>query len=331
MTKVGFTTTIPQEYIWASLSQPIDLNNLFISGDSKGYIRIGEKIGVPRNTCSWIKGMMGVISSYTSEIEIIVAVSQGDCSNNASLMNLVNYYYPQIKVYFFSYPHDRDKQKLKDELTSLGNFLGVSENKVREIKEKLDKVRERLQLLDQLFYEKQNIPAKLYQNIMVSSSDFNSNINAYISRVEEIIEFSLKKEKQVFSFLLGYVGVPTIIKDIFDYLEEELKIKLVYFEVENEFAMLKKNDDIVEQYANFNYPYDLNTRINNIRKEISNRKINGIIHYVQTFCHRQIDDAIMQKSFDVPVLTIEGDSPDLLDMRTKIRIECFIERLRGNI
>jgi benzoyl-CoA reductase/2-hydroxyglutaryl-CoA dehydratase subunit BcrC/BadD/HgdB len=69
-------------------------------------------------------------------------------------------------------------------------------------------------------------------------------------------------------------------------------------------------------------------RIEDIRREISRRKIDGLIHYVQSFCFRQIEDPLFKKSFTIPTLTIEGDQPSALDSRNRMKIEVFIEMLR---
>lgn len=328
MRKIAFTTTIPQEYIWACGAVPVDLNNLFITNNPLNYIKLGEKHGVTRNTCSWIKGLMGVIAEQNKDIEYLIAVTEGDCSNNHGLMNLCRYYFPKLKTISFSYPASRDSIKLEYELKSFGNILGVTFEQAMDFKIKLDEVREKIILLDELFYTKKNICVSDFQKLMVSSSDFGSNVLEYQEKAKEMIKVALQKDSIKNKVTIGYVGVPTIISDLFLYLEEELDVKIGYFEVENDFAMLNKSKDLVDQYIRFNYPYDLLTRINKIKKEIKQRNLKGIIHYSQSFCHRQLDDVIIRESLDVPVLTIEGDAPGELDMRTKIRIECFVERLR---
>jgi benzoyl-CoA reductase/2-hydroxyglutaryl-CoA dehydratase subunit BcrC/BadD/HgdB len=87
----------------------------------------------------------------------------------------------------------------------------------------------------------------------------------------------------------------------------------------------------VERYLRYTYPYGIFARLEDIKREIKRRKIKGIIHYVQAFCYRVIEDVILRETLDVPVLTIEGDLPKVLDTRTKLRLEAFIEMLRGKI
>ncbi len=51
---------------------------------------------------------------------------------------------------------------------------------------------------------------------------------------------------------------------------------------------------------------------------------------MQSFCFRQVEDLILRYEMDLPILTLEGDKPAPLDARTKVRIESFIEMVKGN-
>ena len=88
-------------------------------------------------------------------------------------------------------------------------------------------------------------------------------------------------------------------------------------------------DDIVKTYLNFTYPYDIYRRIEDINNNIKLRNLDGIIHYTQSFCFRGIEDIVLRKKLDIPILTIEGDKPGELDSRTKLRIEAFIDMLKS--
>ena len=65
-----------------------------------------------------------------------------------------------------------------------------------------------------------------------------------------------------------------------------------------------------------------------INRQITLRRLDGIIHYTQTFCFREIEDIIIKQRAKCPVLTIQGERPAPLDARNKLRIEAFIETLR---
>jgi benzoyl-CoA reductase/2-hydroxyglutaryl-CoA dehydratase subunit BcrC/BadD/HgdB len=68
--------------------------------------------------------------------------------------------------------------------------------------------------------------------------------------------------------------------------------------------------------------------VNDIETAIQQRHLDGIIHYTQSFCFRQIEDIILKRELDLPVLTLEADRPTAVDGRTLTRLETFIEMLR---
>ena len=102
---------------------------------------------------------------------------------------------------------------------------------------------------------------------------------------------------------------------------------MVFNEVQRQFSMPFATDHLVEQYSLYTYPYDIFARITDINRELKRRELAGLIHYTQSFCFRQIQDLIIRKHVQAPLLTIEGDSPSKLDARTKVRIESFVEML----
>ena len=63
------------------------------------------------------------------------------------------------------------------------------------------------------------------------------------------------------------------------------------------------------------------------------RKPDGIIHYVQSFCHRQLEDIILRQllknhGLNIPLLTLEFDKPaNKIDARVATRIEAFLETI----
>jgi benzoyl-CoA reductase/2-hydroxyglutaryl-CoA dehydratase subunit BcrC/BadD/HgdB len=82
--KIGFTTSFPVEVIFAAGHIPVDLNNIFVTGNAAQFVEQAEFEGYPRNICSWIKGMFGVV--LHSNIDAVIGVVEGDCSNTHSLM-----------------------------------------------------------------------------------------------------------------------------------------------------------------------------------------------------------------------------------------------------
>jgi benzoyl-CoA reductase/2-hydroxyglutaryl-CoA dehydratase subunit BcrC/BadD/HgdB len=88
-------------------------------------------------------------------------------------------------------------------------------------------------------------------------------------------------------------------------------------------------EDIVEQYLRYTYPYGAEGRIEDIKRAVAERNLDGLIHYTQTFCFRQLYDIILRTEVPVPLLTLEGDRPGKIDSRTSLRLETFIEMLKG--
>jgi hypothetical protein len=85
MGKIGFTTSIPMELIIAAKKIPLDLNNIFITDPKpQALVEIAEEAGYPRTACGWIKGMYAV--ALIEDLEALIAVLHGDCSNTQALM-----------------------------------------------------------------------------------------------------------------------------------------------------------------------------------------------------------------------------------------------------
>jgi benzoyl-CoA reductase/2-hydroxyglutaryl-CoA dehydratase subunit BcrC/BadD/HgdB len=108
---------------------------------------------------------------------------------------------------------------------------------------------------------------------------------------------------------------------------EELGARVVFNETQRQFSMTADSPTLADQYLAFTYPYDIFLRLRDIEQEVHRRRIHGLIHYVQSFCFRQIHDHMIHRASSVPVLTLEGDRPGQLDARARLRIESFVEML----
>ncbi len=118
--------------------------------------------------------------------------------------------------------------------------------------------------------------------------------------------------------------------DIYDFVEN-LNARFVYNEVQREFSFPRGGIEainIFQQYYDYTYPYDMEFRIKELKKQIKERKIDAIIHYTQAFCHRAVEDIVLKKELNIPILNIEGgDKLNTLDARTKLRLEAFLDML----
>jgi benzoyl-CoA reductase/2-hydroxyglutaryl-CoA dehydratase subunit BcrC/BadD/HgdB len=141
--------------------------------------------------------------------------------------------------------------------------------------------------------------------------------------------YDIKNRKPINRKLrLGYIGVPPMTSDIYEFVEM-FDANFVYNEVQREFAFPRadKTLNIFEQYYDYTYPYDTEFRIKELQNQIELRKLDGIIHYTQAFCYRAIEDIVLKEKLDIPILNIEGDKLNVLDARTKLRLEAFLDML----
>jgi benzoyl-CoA reductase/2-hydroxyglutaryl-CoA dehydratase subunit BcrC/BadD/HgdB len=323
--KIGFTTTIPVEIILSAGDIPVDLNNIFITSKSpQNFIDLAEEDGLPRNTCSWIKGIYTAVMQ--KNVDEVIAVTEGDCSNTHALVELFRN--NGIKVHTFAYPYGiKDKYPvLKNEIINLCNSIGTTLEQTIEYAKKIDPIREKLRILDKKTY-KGNISGFSNHLWLVSSTDFNSDIETFEKNLDIIINSKDTKNTKN-KIRLGFIGVPPIFTDIYQFIEDKQAI-VVFNEIQRQFSIPSKNEDYIQRYIEYTYPYDIFYRLKDIKKQIEIRKIDGIIHYVQSFCYRQIQDVIIKKELNIPVMTIEGNDPGKIDARTKIRIESFIEMLES--
>jgi benzoyl-CoA reductase/2-hydroxyglutaryl-CoA dehydratase subunit BcrC/BadD/HgdB len=126
---------------------------------------------------------------------------------------------------------------------------------------------------------------------------------------------------------LAYIGVPPIFTDLYASLEN-MGARVVFNEVQRQFTMPFETSDLVEQYLLYTYPYGAFARLDDILEQLAKRQVDGVIHYTQTFCFRQIEDIIYRQKIDLPFLTLEGDKPGKMDARTRMRLEAFVNMLR---
>jgi benzoyl-CoA reductase/2-hydroxyglutaryl-CoA dehydratase subunit BcrC/BadD/HgdB len=321
--KIGFTSTIPVELIFAAGHTPVDLNNIFITARApRDFIRTAEAAGFPGAFCSWVKGIYGVVR--TEDIRRVIVVVEGDCSNNQKLAELFRY--DGLDVFCFGYPHVRTREALKEEMVRLQEWLGAEQSQIVTVKGALDRIRSRLVRLDRMSFEDMKVRGAENHLWLVSSSDFKSDHKQYEQELTDFLKTVEVRERSYQGKVrLGYVGVPPIVDDLYDFIEEKGGV-VVFNEVQRQFAMLEQGTDLIDQYLQYTYPYGIEARLADIKAAITARRIDGIIHYVQSFCSHSIDDLILRQQIGVPLLTIECDLPGHLDGKNKTKLEAFLER-----
>jgi benzoyl-CoA reductase/2-hydroxyglutaryl-CoA dehydratase subunit BcrC/BadD/HgdB len=321
--KIGFTTSLPVEVILAAGHTPVDLNNIFVTGNAQDYVEAAEFDGYPRNICSWIKGLYSV--ALQNNIDTVVGVVEGDCSNTHSLMATLQD--KGVRVLPFSFPHTRDRQRLADEIARFEQLFEVDHAAVLAMKQRLDGIRRKLVTLDELTWRQHKVTGLENHLWLINASDFEGDPDAFETRLDAFLAEAQQREPIEAQFHFAYLGVPPILTDLYDVLQDA-GVHVIFNEVQRQFAMPYLAEDMTEQYLRYTYPYDIFYRLADIRQELSTRNVDGVISYAQSFCHRQIDGILIKKAIDLPILTVEGDAPGKLDARTRLRIESFLDMLR---
>jgi len=326
MNKIGITTTVPVEILLAAGYQPVDLNNVFITTPSpERLINIAERAGFPLNCCSWIKGIYGACLEH--KIDTVLGVTTGDCSNTVMLMEVLKL--KGIKTIPFAYPDRPDARLMQYALEGLAKTLNTTLPAAEQVKEELKPGRRLALKLDELTW-KQGV-ASGYENHLwlVSTSDFNQDYHSYQKELKELVERCIKRPPYPADWLrIAYIGVPSVYgQDLYRYLENK-GARVVFNEIQRQFAMPHPGKSLAEQYSNYTYPYSIYDRLKDITAEIKNRRADGVIHYVQAFCHRGIGDIIFRDRLKLPILTLEGNDEFSLTHHLKTRVEAFLDMLQ---
>ncbi|WP_319371664.1 2-hydroxyacyl-CoA dehydratase [uncultured Ilyobacter sp.] len=325
MKKIGITTTVPTEVLIAAGYIPVDLNNLFITSDEYyKYIDLAERDGFPKSMCAWIKGIYG--ACLENNITEIIGVTEGDCSNTKVLLEVLKS--KGVKGHPFAFPHCHTREAVKREINKFMDNFEVSIEKVEKVRQEINLLRKDAIRLDELTYMDEKADGFENHLFQLCLSDFDGNMKKYGEFLKEKINHIEKREKNPKKLRLGYLGVPPMQVDLHHFVEK-FDARFVYNEVQREFAFPRaiEAENIFEQYYDYTYPYDIEYRLKDIIEQVKLRKLDGIIHYTQAFCHRAIEDIILKERLDIPVMNIEGDKMNSLDARTKLRLEAFLDML----
>ncbi len=323
--RIGITSTIPIEVVYASGSTVIDLNNVFADSESSlSLVERAERRGFPESSCTWIKGIYS--AAHQNDVDAVVAVLQGDCSNTHALMETLEM--EGMEAIPFLYPYDRDREFLALQMDKLCRAFDVDRRRVEETRARFDAVRNKVEELDRLTWEDSRVTGFENHLYQITCSDMKGDPAGFEAEVDEFLSEARARKPVESGLRLGYIGIPPIISGIYEFVESH-GARVVFNELQRQFRMPFTGGDIIDQYLEYTYPYHIRFRLEDIKREIGRRRLDGIIHYVQAFCFRQIEDIIIRNELDLPVLTIEGNRPGRIDVRTKIRLEAFLDMLRG--
>jgi benzoyl-CoA reductase/2-hydroxyglutaryl-CoA dehydratase subunit BcrC/BadD/HgdB len=326
MTAIGITTTVPIEVLMAAGYAPIDLNNLFVgSPERERLVNVAERAGFPQNCCTWIKGIYGVCMEYG--VRNVLCVTTGDCSNTIMLMEVLRL--RGLEVLPFAYPDRPNVGLMQRALEELAQTLGTTVAKAERVRAELQGARRLALELDELTW-KDGVVSGLENHLaLVTASDFGGDRREYERRLRELTAKASSRKPYPDDFLrLAYIGVPPVFaEDLYRYIERN-EARVVFNEIQRQFAMPNSGSSLAEQYSNYTYPYSILGRVADIVAQLRQRRVDGVIHYVQAFCHRGIGDIIFRNAIKLPVLTLGGNNDFTLNQHVKTRIEAFTDVLR---
>jgi benzoyl-CoA reductase/2-hydroxyglutaryl-CoA dehydratase subunit BcrC/BadD/HgdB len=325
MRPIGITTTVPTEVLLAAGYKPVDLNNVFIGDpDPDRLVRIAERAGFPQNCCTWIKGIYGVC--LDRGIDTIICVTTGDCSNTVMLMEVLKL--KGLRAIPFAYPDVPDPDQMQKRLQALADTLGTSVEAAEDMKRELAACRGLAWELDELTWKDNLVNGWENHLWLVSSSDFEGDYRGYEQRLGRFLSECRARRPYAEDIRLAYIGVPSVFaQDLYRYVERQ-GARVVFNEVQRQFSMPQPGDSLAQQYASYTYPYSIFGRLDDIVPELERRQVHGVVHYVQSFCHRGISDIIFREAIALPVLTLEGNADYMLTAHLRTKIEAFLDMLR---
>ena len=325
MKKIGITTTVPSEVLIAAGYRPLDLNNILVTDPNPNrFLTIAERDGFPLNCCSWIKGIYGVCKE--TDIEDVVCVIGGDCTNTIMLLEVLKL--KGFNTIPFAYPDQPDNEDMRRILEDFANSLGTTLEAAEAIRAGLQPCRDLVLKLDELTWQENKVSGWENHLWLVSSSDFNGDYEQYEKELAGLLkECSQRQAYPSDELRLAYIGVPPVYARDFYRYPERHGARVVFNEVQRQFAMPEPGKSLAEQYTRYTYPYSIQERLADIQTQIQNRHIDGMIHYTQAFCHRGIGDIIFRDALELPILTLEGNDDFSLNNHVKTRIEAFLDIL----
>lgn len=335
---VGITTTVPVEAVFAAGFKPVDLNNVFVSDpDPDALVETALREGFPQNSCAWIKGIFGAVAGQAA-MPRVIGVVRGDCSGTELLLELFEA--RGIEVIPFSYPYPPSRREMEREMSRLCEALGTTLEEADAWREKLAGARQRVARVDRECWEGDRVHGAEAHLWLVSSSDFQGDVAAFTAGIDSFLE-SVEARDPIDrrggmpygrEVRLGYLGVPPITPGVYD-LAESLGARFVFHEVQRQYSMPPDTapaGDLVQQYLDYTYPYTVAKRARDINRQAKKRRLDGVVHYVQSFCHRNLEDVLFRRLIQMPMLTVECDCPGTLGASARSRLENFVQVLGEN-
>jgi len=257
----------------------------------------------------------------------VLCVTSGDCSNTIMLMEVFRL--RGLNVIPFAFPDQPSVPDVQRTLESLAETLGTTLDEAKAVRHALEKARRLAAELDELTWKEGVVSGWENHYWLVSASDFIGDHREYEAQLSQLLaECRGRKPYPDGMLRLAYIGVPSVFgRELYPYLES-LGARVVFNEIQRQFAMPNPGGSLAEQYTSYTYPYSIFDRLRDIQPQLRLRRVDGVIHYVQAFCHRGIGDIIFRHDIDLPILTLEGNAEFQLTQHLRTRLEAFLDMLR---
>lgn len=314
METVGITALVPPEIIYSCGKRALDINNAVPF----------TKYHPRSKLCAWTAIWRDLLVQRKTKVDSLVVVAGGDCHN--ALVDGQKAALSGIDTFYFFYPFEEDTDFLETQLLKLNDFLGETRNpgaaaQIRRVKEMGMRL------------EKKRIEGKIEASelfpLLVSFSDLGGNVKAFETKLKRFVESRASvKKSRISGNRVALIGVPPIYPD-FHRCAERFGLHIVYDELPYEFLRLGGETvrEIAESYCSYTFARELKFRIECVQKELETRKVDGLIHYTQYACHHVLEDEVLRKELDYPMLTVQGDVPRNTPEQVKLRFEAFAEML----
>jgi predicted CoA-substrate-specific enzyme activase len=323
--RIGIFSTLPVEVLLAAGHLPVDVNNLFVTHEDPGaLLRTADDAGVPRTLCAWTRGLFG--ATIAANLAEVVVVPSGDCTNNVTMAQLLGRVGVRVHTFHFPLsPHGRE-EAMQEELGRFAASLGTDLPAVQRQWEELREVRHLLAEVDRAGAEGRLDPGRT-RLLLLESTDFSGQPSLYARRLRRALDEA--DGRQPFPGLpVAVFGVPTILTDLPDVLAG-VGLRVVAWETERDFAMVRPVESLAEQYLDYAYPYGVEARLERFLPLLEARRVEGVVINAQSFCHHNLElQRVGRALAGYPTLVVEADAPGPVEPRDRIRLEGFARLVR---
>jgi len=321
---VGFTSSIPLEILLAAGRQPLDLGRHFLGADApRELVEEADFAGFPPEAGCLLRGIYG--AALQRGVRELVVVTSDEDSGNRALMEVLQLH--GTRVFPFHYPFDRSSDSLAHELKKLARHFHASAVDINQVRQRLNKIRRKVHEIDRLCWEDNRVNSTELAHFLGGCSDMRGNPDEFEREIDGFLARARKRQSRKEVLRLALIGTPPLAANLMQTLEE-LNGRVVYYESPYQGTFPQPGDSLVEQYLNYTTPYDILTRLEDLEQVIETRRIDGVIHSLHAGSCRAVEDVIIRRRLNRPILTLTGHRPGPVDARTRVCLENFLHALK---